>query len=130
MANPYYQQPQNFQTQTYQAQTYQTPQPSYSYTPQTQQQNGSLMTVIVSGEDDVNVYPVAPGVTVMLISFEKNKFWLKSRGNDGVPLPIRSFPFKEEQPITNNQNEAVSRKEFDELTNKLNKLLDELGGTK
>lgn len=64
MANPYYQQPQNFQTQTYQTQTYQTPQPSYSYTPQTQQQNGSLMTVIVSGEDDVNVYPVAPGVTV------------------------------------------------------------------
>lgn len=130
MANPYYQQPQNFQTQTYPAQTYQTPQSSYSYSPQTQQQNGSLMTVIVSGEDDVNVYPVAPGVTVMLISFEKNKFWLKSRGNDGVPLPIRSFPFKEEQPIANNQNEAVSRKEFDELTNKLNKLLDELGGTK
>jgi hypothetical protein len=125
MANPYYQQPQNFQTQTYQ-----TPQSSYSYMPQTQQQNGSLMTVIVNGEDDVNVYPVAPGVTVMLISFEKNKFWLKSRGNDGVPLPIRSFPFKEEQPIASNQNEAVSRKEFDELTNKLNKLLDELGGAK
>ena len=113
-------------SQTYQPR-YQQPQ-AQTYYPQ--QATGSLMTVYVNGEEDVNSYPIAPGTSVMLISFEKQKFWIKSRGNDGVPQPLRVFPFKEEQPVTNNQNGAVTREEFDSLSSKLDKLLEELGGTK
>lgn len=94
------------------------------------QTNGSLMTVIVNNEQDVEMYPIAAGTTVMLISFEKQKFWLKSRGTDGVPMPIRCFPFKEESTSVRNQNGSVSREEFDSLSAKLNKLLEELGGAK
>ena len=111
---------------TYQSR-YQQPQPQTYYP---QQATGSLMTVYVNGEEDVNSYPIAPGTSVMLISFEKQKFWIKSRGNDGVPQPLRVFPFKEEQPVTNNQNGAVTREEFNSLSSKLDKLLEELGGTK
>lgn len=111
-----------------------TPMPANNYSPvqaPTGPSNmGGLMTILVSSEDDVNVYPIAPGTSVMLVSFEKQKFWIKSRGNDGVPQPIRVFLFKEEQPVTNNQNGAVTRKEFEDLASKLNKLLDELGGAK
>ena len=91
---------------------------------------GGLMTIFISSEDDVNSYPVAPGTSVMLISFEKQKFWIKSRGNDGVPQPLRVFPFKEEQPVANNQKGAVTREEFNSLCSKFDKLLEELGGTK
>ena len=104
------------------------------YQPQLQPQqasNGSIMTVQVNSEEDVNMYPLAAGTTVLLISFEKQKFWIKSRGTDGVPLPVRTFPFKEEvNTLANNQNGAVTREEFNQLNSKLNKLLEELGGVK
>lgn len=110
------------------------PLPANTYYPQASPTGpanmGGLMTIFVNSEDDVNSYPIAPGTSVMLISFEKQKFWIKSRGNDGVPQPLRVFPFKEEQPVANNQNGAVTREEFNSLCSKFDKLLEELGGTK
>ena len=114
-------------------------QPSYQTAPQTYyttaaqpptQTNGSLMTVYVNNEDDVTMYPVAAGTTVMLISFEQKKFWLKSRGTNGVPMPLRSFSFEELAPSYQNQNTSVSREEFSALSSKLDKLIAELGGAK
>lgn len=102
----------------------------YRPMPQAPVTNNSIMTVFVSSESDVDLYPVAAGTTVMLISFDRHKFWLKSRGADGVPHPIRVFPFKEETPAVQNQNGSVSREEFDNLSKKLDKLLNELGGMK
>ena len=95
------------------------------------QQTTSLLTVFVNTEEEVRDYPVAAGTTVMLISFKLGKFYLKSTGTNGVPAPIREFTFKEEvAPNTINQNEpsSVSREEFDALSKKLDKLLNELGG--
>lgn len=94
------------------------------------QSAGSLMTIYVNGEDDVNMYPVSAGTTVMLISFEQKRFWLKSRGTNGVPMPLRSFSFEELAPSYNNQNGGVSREEFSALSSKLDKLIAELGGSK
>ena len=93
------------------------------------QQQTSLLTVFVDSENEVNDYPVAAGTTVQLISFKLNKFWLKSTATNGVPQPVRSFSFTEE--IQNNQTEvkSVTREEFDALSKKLDKLLNELGGT-
>ena len=47
--------------------------------------NSSLMTVLVSSEEEVNNYPVAAGMTVMLMDFAHKRFWLKSTAMNGVP---------------------------------------------
>lgn len=111
---------------------YATPLPSsQTYNlPAQQSNNGSLMTVLVESEQEVNDYPVAAGLTVQLISFSLGKFWLKSTATNGVPMPLRVFHFTEEESKTNNQNNLVSRDEFVALSEKLDKLVKELGGDK
>lgn len=114
----------NYNIPAAQVQQNQTAQQSYP-----QQTNGSLLAVIITEDQDVDYYPVQAGTTVMLINFNKQKFYLKSRGNNGVPSPVRVFPFKEETPAPQNQNGGVSREEFNALSSKLDKLLKELGGS-
>ncbi len=95
--------------------------------PQAQQTPGSIMTIFVSSEDEVKNYPVAAGVTVLLLSFNLKKFWLKSTSTNGVPETLREFPFEETTPKAPS-NTGVSREEFEGLSKKLDKLLSELGG--
>ena len=98
---------------------------------QQQQPLSSLMTIFVNTEEEVVNYPVAAGLTVLLISFNLKKFWLKSTNTNGVPQPLRVFPFTEEvqaNTITNNQNDGVTREEFRALSEKLDRLLQDLGG--
>ena len=106
------------------------------YQPQTstQQPSSNLMTIFVNSEEEVLNYPVAAGLTVLLLSFNLKKFWLKSTNTNGVPQPIRVFPFTEEiqqsAQATNNQNDSVTREEFRALNEKLEKLINDLGGGK
>lgn len=95
--------------------------------PQPQQTPGSIMTIFVNSEDEVRNYPVAAGVTVLLLSFNLKKFWLKSTSTNGVPESLREFPFEETTPKAPS-NTGVSREEFESLSKKLDKLLSELGG--
>lgn len=113
------------------------PQPTPNvYQPQTstQQPSSNLMTIFVSSEEEVLNYPVAAGLTVLLLSFNLQKFWLKSTNTNGVPQPLRVFPFTEEirqsAQVTNNQNDLVTRDEFKALNEKLEKLINDLGGGK
>lgn len=123
-ANPYYQTqtgginfaPNNFQTAV--------PIPQ----PQPQQTPGSIMTIFVNSEDEVRNYPVAAGVTVLLLSFNLKKFWLKSTSTNGVPELLREFPFEETTPQTQPTGTGVSREEFDLLSKKIDKLIADLGG--
>ena len=97
--------------------------------PQQPQQTGSILMIQIQSDDEVNTYPVAAGTTVMLINFSTEKFWLKSTSTSGVPEPVRKFSFKEEvtqEPHTN----AVTREEFNTLSEKIDKLLKDLGGDK
>lgn len=106
-------------------------QPAAVPLPQPQQQNqGNLMTIQVTTEDEVTNYPVAAGTTVLLISFNLKKFWLKSTSTSGVPQPIRVFPFEETIRQAGNQNDSngVTREEFNTLSAKLDKLIANLGG--
>jgi hypothetical protein len=96
--------------------------------PQNQQNAGSIMTVFVHSEDEVIGYPVAAGVTVLLISFELGKFWLKSTSTSGVPQALRIFPFTEETPKQETTANGVSREEFESLSQKIDKLISDLGG--
>ena len=104
-----------------------------------QQNFGSFMTVLVQGEAGANAYPVASGNTVMLMDFDSGKFWLKSNVN-GIPQRLRPFSFKEELPEqpqqVTQQIANVSRDEFEKLSksvsslsDNVNKLIAELGGT-
>ena len=102
--------------------------------PQTQlqqqpQQTGSILMIQIQSDDEVNTYLVAAGTTVMLINFSTMKFWLKSTNTSGVPEPVRKFSFKEE--VTHSpQTNTVTREEFNNLSEKIDKLLKDLGGDK
>lgn len=94
--------------------------------PQQNTQSG-LMTIMVSSEDEMINYPVAAGVTVLLISFNLGKFWLKSTSTNGVPQQPRVFEFTEKTTLQP-QVGAVTREEFNSLNSKIDKLIAELGG--
>lgn len=95
--------------------------------PQQNTQSG-LMTIMVSSEDEMINYPVAAGVTVLLISFNLGKFWLKSTSTNGVPQQPRVFEFTEKTTLQP-QVGAVTREEFNSLNSKIDKLIAELGGS-
>ena len=123
--NPYY--PTNMGNATVSPYSYQTIVPM-AQQPQPQQNSGSIMTVFINSEDEVNSYPVAAGTTVLLLSFSCKKFWLKSTSTSGVPEAIRVFPFEETtSPQPSNQN-GVTREEFNALSSKIDKLINDLGG--
>lgn len=127
MANPYYQSA----VPPYLGQP--TTVPNYTQmqpTMQPQQQTNSLLTIFVNSEEEVNYYPVAAGVTVLLVSFNLGKFYVKSTGKNGVPEPLRVFNFTEETTHMVNQNEGqfVTKSDLDAVTDKLNKLIESLGG--
>lgn len=100
-------------------------------TNQTAQQN-SLLTIFVNSEDEVNYYPVAAGVTVMLIAFNLGKFYFKTTGKNGVPEPLRVFKFEEviQMPPVNTNENFATKDEIKDLSDKLNKLIESLGGDK
>ena len=49
----------------------------------------------VQGETGAKSYMVAPGMTVLLMDSEGDKFYLKSTDASGMPLPLRVFEHKE-----------------------------------
>ncbi len=95
-----------------------------------QQQSGSIMTVFINSEDEVNGYPVAAGTTVLLLCFSAKKFWLKSTSTSGIPETLREFPFEEKivAPQKQSAQSGVTRDEFNELSSKIDKLIADLGG--
>ena len=93
------------------------------FTPITQQQNQTML-VPVQGECGAQMYPVAAGTTVALIDFDGGTFgtfWLKTTAQ------MRKFKFEEVVQATPTDANAVSRKEFASLQEKMDKILEALG---
>lgn len=105
---------------------------NYSQQNSQQMNDGTMMAVFVQGESGANAYPVASGNTVLLIDFDSGKFWLKSNVN-GIPQRLRAFSFAEETQGQSQHvaqpTQSVTREEFDKLSQAVNKLITELGGT-
>lgn len=96
--------------------------------PQPQQNtSGIIMTIFVNSDEEANSYPVAAGTTVLLLGFNCKKFWLKSTSTSGVPETLREFSFQEKTAIQPAQG-GVTREEFDTLSQKIDKLIKDLGG--
>ena len=82
------------------------------------------------GEEGAKAYLTAPGASVMLMDSEKNTFYIKSSDQSGMPLPLRVFDYTERTPTGRapsgsaqvQQNEFVTRKEFEALEEKINGL--------
>lgn len=92
-----------------------------------QQASGNIMTIFIGSEEEANSYPVAAGTTVLLLCFQQKKFWLKSTSTSGVPEQLREFTFDEKIPKITARG-SVSREEFDKLSAKIDKLINDLGG--
>lgn len=59
----------------------------------------------VQGEAGARSVPVAPGQKVLLMDSETNVFYVKSSDSSGMPLPLRTFEYKE----LNSENGEVDR---------------------
>lgn len=121
--NPYY--PTNMGGANFSPYSYQTAVPMAQ--PQTQTNSGNIMTIFIGSEEEANSYPVAAGTTVLLLCFAKKKFWLKSTSTSGVPEALREFTFDETTQVAPVPT-GVTRDEFDALSKKIDKLINDLGG--
>lgn len=66
----------------------------YQQVQNTQQaQTGGLQWV--QGEAGAKAYPVNAGQSVLLMDSENDVFYIKSTDNSGMPLPLRTFDYKE-----------------------------------
>ena len=91
------------------------------------QQGGPIW---VQGEAGAKSFLVAPGQTVQLMDSEADVFYIKASDQSGVPLPLRTFDYKErttgaQRPVQAAQTpmvDYVTRAEFDALAAKLAEL--------
>lgn len=58
-----------------------------------QAQTGGLQWV--QGEAGAKAFPVSAGQSVLLMDSENNVFYIKSTDNSGMPLPLRTFDYRE-----------------------------------
>ena len=88
----------------------------------------------VQGESGAKSYLVAPGSCVLLMDSEAERFFIKSTDVSGMPQPLRVFEYHEingrmpqKQPEAAMNDMYVTRKEYQDLFNKYNEILDKRG---
>jgi hypothetical protein len=81
----------------------------------------------VEGELGIKTYPLRPGESVIAIdTTAEDIMWMKVCDASGLPT-IKKIRFKIEEN-TGSETDYVSRKDFDELSKKLDKLLEDRNG--
>ena len=88
--------------------------------PPTAPQTGSPLWV--QGEAGAKSFCVAPGQNVLLMDSESQRFYIKSADASGMPLPLRTFEYKEITGATNTvslgDDGFITRREFEERLSK------------
>ena len=92
-------------------------QPTAPPTTQPMAQQGNNGLIWVQGEAGAKSYLVAPGNTVMLMDSEGERFYLKSADASGMPMPLRTFDYKERLNATTSDFKAPTS-DFSELDGK------------
>ena len=87
----------------------------------------------VQGETGAKSYLVAPGSCVLLMDSEAERFYIKSTDVSGMPQPLRVFEYHEingrlpqKQPEAVMNDIYVTRKEYQDLFDKYNEILDKI----
>lgn len=83
----------------------------------------------VNGREGANAYQLAPGSSVILIdNSESNTIWVKVTDDGGfAKLKKWKLVEVEENPQTTPMVDYVSKKDFDDLKERVDKLMKELG---
>ena len=80
----------------------------------------------VEGEFGIKAYPLRPGESVIAIdTTAENILWIKVCNANGVPT-IQKIQYTVEDAYNPNDSNYVSKKDFNELSAKLDKVLEEL----
>lgn len=80
----------------------------------------------VEGEFGIKAYPLRPGESVIAIdTTAEDILWIKVCNANGVPT-IQKIKYSIEDTYNPNDNNYVSKKDFNELSAKLDKVLEEL----
>ena len=111
----------------YGQQAYQPMQSSQMYQPMKRE------IVRVSGKDGIKALQLNPLESVIAVDeTESNVLWIKVMDSAGFPtLKKAHFEFEEEtDDVIAPSDKYVSKKDFDELSAKFNKLMEELGNGK
>lgn len=107
---------------------YQQPMQTSQTVAQAPAQTNSGGIIWVQGEEAAKAYMVAAGNSVLLMDSEGSTFYLKSSDAQGMPMPLRIFDYTErtaQKPVqaqTISPDEYVTRKEFVELSARLDSL--------
>lgn len=93
---------------------------------QQQQSQQGAPILWVQGEAGAKSYLVAPGQTLLLMDSESETFYIKATDASGVPMPLRTFDYKERAGTMRSAQAAqapaadyVTRAEYDALAGKL-----------
>lgn len=101
--------------------------PKYNYATQFPiggQQQPQNSIIWVQGEAGAKSYLLAPGQSVLLMDSESNVFYIKSSDPSGMPMPLRTFDYKERTLKAETQTaDFITRAEFE-------KRLAEIGNAK
>ena len=103
--------------------------PAQTYTTPAQTTNFSNGINWVQGEAGARSVYVGAGQKALLMDSENNVFYVKSSDQSGMPLPLRTFEYKE---ITNGETAEVepapttyvTKEEFDKAISELKKSLE------
>ena len=91
--------------------------PSYTQIQQPQPQQSNSNITWIQGEPSAKSFAVAPGQTVLLMDSESNVFYIKSSDASGMPMPLRTFDYKERVDVAKNATPStdnyVTREEFE-----------------
>ena len=88
------------------------------------------MIITVNNFEEAKSYPVMFNSSELLMDNTKDVFYVKSVDNIGK-ITIESYKFERiENQLPLSAENFVTKKQFEQLTNKLDSIIDKLGGTK
>lgn len=103
--------------------------PAQTWTTTTPAQNTLGAINWVQGEAGARSVPVPAGQKALLMDSETNIFYIKSSDSSGMPLPLRTFEYKEvgvdvKESTTSPQNTYVTHEELEKALAELRKKSD------
>lgn len=97
----------------------------------TPQQSNDMIVIPVQNEEAVKNYPVAAGLSVLLMDYEHKKFWVKTTSANGLSTSTEEYDFSpvEKEQSTGNDEKYATQEDMKKVMksiDELRKMLDDL----